>query len=263
MEENFSSWVFPAKPNFFVIPWSAYNGKIPFILTDLVKGILARQGKSNFRGLFRESSSTTELDNFTERLSSGQLRDFPDELDALLLSNLMKRYIKSITEIEPLISQEITQQMLDIMQNNSENGVDVAAVKSIIDNLDESHKVTLSYISYVFKQFGENPETGMNVQSFSSILGAILIPVTDPNMYKKTPILVQFLMDHIEEIFDKSLYSEERYQTSEDINNMLMPYIDIDDLAIEVQRRAIRESCSIQVDYEYMDSILGLKYPTA
>ena len=260
MEE--SSWVYPTKPNFFTIPWSAYNGKIPFIITDLIKGIHEREGKSDFHGLFRENSLSTELDEFSERLSSELLREYPEEIDALFLSNLLKRYLKSVSEIEPLISKEMTEELFSIVRDKDIGDLDVAAIKEQIDKLDDSHKVPLSYICYIFKQIAENPETGMNVQSFSNILGAILLP-SDASLYKQAAHLVNSLMMHVDELFDKSLYSEDKYQTPEEITNMAMPYIDFEDLAIEAQRRAIRDNCPIQMDYEYMDSLLGLKYPTS
>ena len=71
-----------------------------------------------------------------------------------------------------------------------------------------------------------------------------------------------FLIENFEQVFDGSLYSDDKLMTDEEINQIAMPFIEPDDFAIEVQRMALRTNSSIPFDYEYSDRLLGLKYPT-
>ena len=255
-------WVYPIdSPNFNRKPWNAYNGKVPFILSDLVKAINQKEG-FKIKGILREKGKDNEIQEIEKNVDRGIQRTFLDA-DPLNLGSVLKNYVRCVCEIDQLITDENAKKMINSISTDQDIKDKIKSVKEIINSFDDSHKVSLAYLLSFTYNITQHEESCMTAANIGICLSPTIFQTADPLMTMKNADLIEFLVANFTNIFDASLYSEDKLLTDEEVQNISMPFIETNDVQIEAERRALRSGSKIPIDYEYMDSILGLKYPTS
>ena len=261
--EDPPNWIYPVQgANYFRKPWSFYDGKIPFIMEDLIKTMDAREGYKSM-GIFREKDSNRTLNERVQSLDAGEMREFPEEDTPILLACVLKNYIQGISEFDPLISEQATKELYALVPQDMDDISNLPLIQKIIQLLDDSHRIPLSYLFWFLHKITQHSESQMGPSNIGIVMSVVMFPLSDPTLTGKNRDLVAYLVQHFTEIFDPQWYSEDKFLTEQEMINLSMPCIDINDMEIEVQRRAVRNGRKIPIDYEYMDSLLGLKYPSS
>lgn len=257
MEET-SCWVYPMNgPHFLRKPWKTYKSSVSFIISDIIKAMDERDGYKT-KGILREKSQDTD-DLQAERLrqiDSGELRKYPETDSPLLIASIFKQYIKGVCEVDPLFTNEQIMPLTNhLISGNHES------VTNTLKQMDESKTITISFIFAFLKKITMSEESCMTSSNIGTCCSPVLFPLSDQVSVFAAAKLIEMLLDNFDKIFKKEWYSESRILSDEAIRMLSMPVIDLDDIRVEAERRAIRVSSKIPVDYEYIDSLLGLKYP--
>jgi hypothetical protein len=130
--------------DFFEVPPERFNGKIPFIITDVVREILARHGDET-EGIFRLNGHDAEMVSLISRLSYGRLSCWPEKVTVHSLAGILKRYLRKMGENESLIPAAFYTRFLSAVDPKDPNQT-VALLKGVLRPLSPVRRKILLYL---------------------------------------------------------------------------------------------------------------------
>jgi len=178
------------------------NLKIPPFIKDAVKYL--KQGIETV-GIFRVPGSEEVVRNLKISISRGEqynLSSYPVHD----VAGLLKRYF--IEMPEPLLTFELSQQLLDLMNKVPEKDARIAKIKEIISKLSPERMALLRYLTiFLVKVAAASEKNKMNSKNLGIVFGPSLLQIKEVNLVavleisQTTAELVAFFIDHCPSIF--------------------------------------------------------------
>jgi hypothetical protein len=208
--------------NFFEIPPESFNGKIPFILTDVIAQLVERHA-DDVEGIFRLNGHDGEMVDLIARLGDGPLATWPSKLSLHSLAGTVKRYLRKLSEREPFIPHAIYNEIMSGF-DAKDTPRSIALLKQLMNRLSPVRRKMLNflfkYLNDIVQKSGKNKMTPANLAVCVSQVILIAHKGLDPMEMQRHIGLgsqaVSWLIVHCDEIFGDTL-SQADICTAEDL----------------------------------------------
>lgn len=227
-----------AKGKFFSIDFKSFNGKIPFIITDVVSK-LEENHSENYEGIFRKNGSKQIVDLLCQELDNGKVQDWKEEyLDVYVLAGTLSRYFaKHSKSFDSIINQEMQQKLQEIYENYKNNEEErISQYKDYFNTqcTDGTRKYSLAFFLKYLHSVSLNSEANlMHAGNLSTVFFINFFPMFDEtnsnktqdmNFYNglKNSVNKEILQDLIEKgdvLLDE--ISSESFMSDEDVQNFV------------------------------------------
>lgn len=151
--------------HFLRTPLSGYNGKIPFIVTELISRLRAI-GAADVEGIFRLSASAVALNGMLASLDRGRTACVSECSDPILLSCALKAYFRELAEVDPLITLQLSAESAALIGSANE----AQAMQQVVDQIaamDSARRHTIAFLLLYLHEVGERSDS--NKMSFANI----------------------------------------------------------------------------------------------
>ncbi|KAH0786271.1 RhoGAP domain containing protein [Histomonas meleagridis] len=238
------------EPRYFELPLESYNGKIPFIVVDLIEE-MRRRHVENFVGIFRLNGSDSRVKEIIERYNHGPINDLSSYTDINNLSTTLKRYFRYMAEQHrPLIPYELYDCFIGLMGCGVEER-EIEVSKSLVKNMTPCSLKTLAYLCKFLKDITENQAVNNMTSSNLAICIApnILVPQSPTESLMTESGLSNSALDLMircyDQIFDDVVITEDDFCNDEDIASLNAPKVNIEKLKHLIARCKLREGSLI------------------
>lgn len=250
-------------PHFFTKKLELYCGKVPFIITDVLEQ-MKKSNASQSEGIFRLSAQKTTVENLCGMLDKGPLESFSGFEEPHLLACVIKRYIRELSLLDPLISVDIADDINTEIQVHMGDESIYQNLQNLIDkNPNKTKRNTLAVLMKYFKEITDDKDVNrMEASNLAIVFSPSLYPRSDSVASGNAMKAVELMITDQDKIF-KPEWSDPNlvFLTPEDIVKMSEPMIYEEDAVLESQRRNNREHSTIPVDRHNLIKILNLQRP--
>lgn len=229
-----------AKGKFFSTEFKTFNGKIPFIITDVVSK-LEENHSENYEGIFRKNGSKQIVDLLCQELDNGKVQEWKDEyLDVYVLAGTLSRYFaKHSKSFDSIIDQEMQQKLQEIYENYKNNDDErITHYKDFFKTqcTDETRKYSLIFfLKYLHGVSLHSEQNLMHAGNLSTVFFINFFPMFDETNSNKTQDInfytglknsvnkeiLQDLIEKGDKLIDE--ISPELIMSDEDIQNFVFP----------------------------------------
>ena len=249
-------------PHFFTRPLASYNGKVPFIVTDLI-GQLEALEASKVEGIFRLSAQKSKVEELCMALDRGRIKDFSEITDVHLVAGALKRYIRELSMLDPLIGTDISDDVLTAIQSAADDAAVNRTLQTLVAKGPASRRNTLAYLmKYLSKMVKDSSVSLMDPSNLAIVLTPALFPRTDSVASGSAMKAVECMIQDFETIFREAWCNDSVVMTDKDIEFMAEPDVDIEDAKIESLKREIRARSRITTVSDDLCEVLGITRPT-
>ncbi|KAK8863993.1 Rho GTPase-activating protein 15 [Tritrichomonas musculus] len=227
-----------AKGKFFSTDFKSFNGKIPFIITDIVTK-LDENHSETFEGIFRKNGSKQVVDLLCQELENGKVQEWKDDyLDVYVLAGTLSRYFAKHSKMfDSIIDQEMQQRLQEIYDNYKNNEEErISQYKNFFNSSSDTRKNSLAFfLKYLHKVSTYSEQNLMHAGNLSTVFYINFFPMFDEansnkpqdiSFYNglKNSVNKQILQDLIEkgDIILEEI-NNENFMSDEDIQNFVFP----------------------------------------
>lgn len=249
----------------FTISIEAYNGKIPFIVSDIINELKKRHSEK-VEGIFRLNGSDSRIKELISELNRGPISSWDNIKDVHTLSTTLKRYFREMTESRPIIPFEIYELL---MKTNEDNDTKMySKVKSVIHggSVPKQNMLILAFIfEYLYSLSLFQEENQMSPKNLSICFTPNLLVPKEPsiNMMSESLIanrVIELMIANYKDLFGNVIITDTDFCTEDDIAFLLLKPLDMRYLYILINRFKIRQSsiiplipnCRKSKKYRYM-----------
>ena len=207
--------------NFFLVNLYQYNGKIPFIISDLIKKLDENNGEKS-EGIFRLSGLRSEVDALCSELDNGRVEKWKDQyLDVNVLACSLKRYISSLSKFDPLITKEIEKELQAIYSQNENKIEKYKIVFSKNNEFCLTRKRSLSYILKYLNKIASNSDINkMTAKNLAIIFFLTLFPAVNNLELKVNMDILEEIIANYEMIFDPNENFSQYFMEEKDFESI-------------------------------------------
>ena len=251
-------------PHFFTKPLKEYNGKVPFIVTDLISKLDDLKAEETV-GIFRLSAQKAVIEKICLELDSGRIKSYDSYKDPNEIACALKRYIRELSLLDPLIGRDIYKEVNKVI-DKYENTEEVYSElnKVLCQNGCESRRNTLAVLAKYFNKIAKFSDVNkMDADNLSIVFTPSLFPQADCEAPEHSKTAIRLIIQDFEKIFpDEKMYSPSLvYMTDEDIDDASLPEVNSDYLLNEQVRRETRKTSLIPFDRTSLIKQLGISVP--
>ncbi|KAH0790721.1 RhoGAP domain containing protein [Histomonas meleagridis] len=248
-------------PHFFTKRLVEYNGKVPFIVTDLIKEMkVLDSGK--IEGIFRISAQKSTVENLCLLLDRNRVKNWQGYEDPHIIAGALKRYIRELSGLDPLIGEDIYDKINTAMQCSTSDETLFTELHNLVSQGCPTRRNTLAYLMHYFNVITTEVEFNkMDASNLSIVFAPSLYPRTDSVASGSSMKAIEVMIKDFDKIFDAEWYGPNVEMTDEDIERSSEPEIDESDAALESVRRQLISKSLMKLDRENLVSILGLQRP--
>lgn len=248
-------------PHFFTKSLAEYEGKVPFIVTDLIKEMEVL-GSAKYEGIFRLSAQKSTVENLCLMLDKNRIKNWQGYEDPHIIACALKRYIRELSGLDPLIGNDIYDEINTVIKCYSGEDSIYEELHKLISKGCETRRNTLAYLMKYFNYITTQQEFNkMDASNLSIVFSPSLFPRTDSVASGSSMKAIELMIQDYDKIFDKEWYSDEVEMTDSDIERMAEPEIDEFDILNESKRRIMRNKSLLELDREQLIQILKLQRP--
>jgi len=212
---------------FWEQPPEAYQGKLPFVVTNLIAELNNRHAE-RVEGIFRLNGSDSKTKGLIEMIDHGPISDWSQFDDIHTISTALKRFFRQLSKQEPLVPFRYYDQCLDAAKCSVEESI--PKLIQITKKLDHGRYILLSYLLR-FLNFISNYSTVnlMNAKNLAVCFGPNIIcsdkPESPTAMQQSllSNSALETMIEHYEKIFDPKELTEDLMCTPEDIKAFSVP----------------------------------------
>ncbi|EAY09928.1 RhoGAP domain containing protein [Trichomonas vaginalis G3] len=216
------------KAHFWQQPPEAYQGKIPFIVSDLI-AVLKQLGAERVEGVFRLNGSDRQIKELIEVIDNGRIQDWTPYSNVHTIATTLKRYFRAMATIDPIIPFRLYNSIIEIARIQQTPKV-ISELKNLLKKLDPGRYHTLCFlIKYLNEVSKHDDENQMPAKNIAVCFGPNLISSDrpdSPDALNQSVLVVHVLEDmiiHFEEIFE-GIENIDRYNCDpEDILALMVP----------------------------------------
>ena len=215
------------KAHFWQQPPEAFQGKLPFIVTDLIQQILKKNGE-NIEGIFRLNGSDSKTKILIEHLDNGPIKDWSQFEDIHTISTALKRYFRQLSKQEPLMPFRLYDQCIEASKCNINESI--SKFIHITKQMDLPRYYLLSYLlrflSYIASKSSKNL---MNPKNLSVCFGPNIVCSDQPDsayaMQQSfySNLSLEILIEHYKSIFNENDLTEDLICNQDDIQAFSVP----------------------------------------
>lgn len=237
---------------FFEIPPEKFNGKIPFIVTDLIEE-MKRRKVENIQGIFRLNGSDVRCRELIENLNNGRVTNFSKYSDINTLSTVLKRYFRKMSESGPLIPFSLYKKLISVMDDSSmSQEQQVNLIKPLLrSEMSECRLKILKYLCQFLTFISEHEsENQMNIKNLAICIAPnIIVSQTQTDGAMKESGLVNnafaLILGKYESFLDGISINEDDIMTDEDFAVMTSSKFPVSTLQHLILRYKEREDSLI------------------
>lgn len=255
---------------YFEAPPEKFNGKIPFIVSDLINE-MKRRKVENIQGIFRLNGSDLRCKELIETLNNKRVTDFSQYNDINTLSTVLKRYFRKMSENGPLIPFSLYKQIVKIMDDPSA-GEDqqINLIKPLLrSEMTECRLKILLYLCQFLTFIAKNESKNqMNIKNLSICIAPnIIVSETQSDGAMKESGLINnafaLILGNFEKFFDGITITEDDFMSEEDIAVLTSPKFAVSTLQHLILRCKERDNSIIPyVPYCQISNNPKYKRPT-
>ena len=250
-------------PHFFTKKLEEYHGKVPYIITDLIAE-MEKLNSSQVEGIFRLSAQKSTVESLCLQLDRGPVHDFRGYEDPHVIACAIKRYIRELSLIDPLIGADIADDMSTQVQCLAGDDKINKVFQDLIDKSpNKSRRNTLSVLMKYFNRITKDVAVNrMEASNFSIVFGPSLFPRTDSVASGNSMKAIEIMIQNHEKIFKPEWSDPSKvYMTQDDIEKMAEPEVVENDAILEsVRRQSIRNS-AFHLDRSNLADLMQIKRP--
>ena len=143
-------------------PPEAYQGKVPFIVSDLIEQ-LTKLNAQNVEGIFRLNGSDRLTKELIEEMDTRRITDWSKYQNVHTLATALKRYFRTMSTTDPIVPFRLYNDLIRAgKESNSQN-----SIKEVLKKLDKGRYNTLSYLikflNFISQHSNENKMTPQNL----------------------------------------------------------------------------------------------------
>jgi hypothetical protein len=206
-----------------------YGNKIPFIVTDLI-AILEARNAGDVVGIFRLNGSDVQTRELIALLDKGRVSDW-DRFDVHSCSTALKRYFRRTGELHPLVPFELYACIIAIARLPSEDDCIPKLASLLPSYMPKARYKTMAYfVQYLHKISLQAEASQMNSRNLSICVGPNLFvsPESEsPNALSESLYAnkaLEMMIRRYDEIFpgpSAEGFGEEDFCTDEDIAEVI------------------------------------------
>ena len=251
-------------PHFFLIPLCKYRGKVPFIITDIIKQ-LQKLNSQTSEGIFRIPGQQNLITNLCKELDNGRIVDWT-HYESKVIESAFKKYLENLSKFDPLIPENIEEEVVSAAEQIPEDQIGQHYHDFISNNYSNllSHRSTLATIFYFFsKVILQNVDKNLMGSYNLTVCFFMLFfrqrseeEIKNPDFTKRFTKPIQIFIDKFDQIFEKSWYdpASNFEMTDTEVECLGAPFVNIELAQIEYQRRNYRKNSLIPYYVqEYID----------
>jgi hypothetical protein len=211
-----------------------YNGKIPFIVTDIVERLIGLHA-DQIEGIFRRNGPEHEILSLIDQLSRGRVENWPANIDVHTLAGTLKRYLRKIGERDGLIPSELYDRFLTAMMAKT-----AAQAQELLKNLIDAELPTARqkllcflcrYWHQVLEHSDTNKMTATNLGVCVSQVILVIPKVSDPTEAQRQIALANLaaatLIEGYSRIFADVTITSDDFCTTEDLETLKAPKLNM------------------------------------
>lgn len=251
-------------PHFFTLPLKEYNGKVPYIVTDLISKLDDLKAEQ-IVGIFRLSAQKAVVEKICLQLDQGRIKSYDSYQDPNEIACALKRYIRELSLLDPLIGIDIEDEINDAIQNYGNSDQVFSELSNILCNKGcESRRNTLAVLAKYLNKIAKHSDVNkMDVDNLSIIFTPSFFPQSNSEASEISKTAVKLIIQDFERIFpSEKMYSPDSvYMSDDDIEIISMPKINQDYLLNEQMRRKARKDSLFPFDRIDLIKQLGISVP--
>ncbi|KAK8896255.1 Rho GTPase-activating protein 15 [Tritrichomonas musculus] len=250
-------------PHFFTKKLNLFYGKVPFIITDIINE-MEKLNSSQVEGIFRLSAQKTTVENLCLQLDTGRVFNYQGYEEPHIMACVIKRYIRELSLIDPLISSDIAEDINTEVQTHTGDPQIYTNIQKLIDkNPCKTKRNTLAVLMKFFNRITKDASVNrMEASNFAIVFAPSLYPRSDSVASGSAMKAIELMITDHDKIF-KPEWSDPKivYLSNSEVLKMSEPFINEQNVVIESQRRFARLNSCIPIDRSNLMNILHIKRP--
>lgn len=236
--------------HFFTIRPEEFYGKIPFIVTDLIAELNARQC-CKVEGIFRLNGGDVQIRQLIDKFDHGKVTDWSQFRDIHTVSTTLKRYFSQMGNQDPIFPFTEYDRLIGLMKSD-DSEEQINGMKKLVSEL---HPVRIK-ILYVLCNFLKELSvhfsvTQMTIDNLAICFAQNVIaapPGTTSGLSdcKYTNAAFGILLSAFDRIFEGVTVTEADYCTQEDLIPFYAATVSEDVVVRHVKKLALRENSLVK-----------------
>ena len=200
-------------PHFFKKSWKNYNGKIPFVVSDLIKRLLFLNCE-NHDGLFRLSAQKSVVDSLCKELDKGNYKKIEEITDIDVLASALKKFFSEHSLFDPLIEMEGYMIMPHIFNAEYSFEIRIEKLKKILVQFEPSSRNTLSYLSKFLNYIASfSVNNRMDIYNLVVCFSPALYPNSIGSLHEAARKALSFMFENYTQVFEQDWYDEKNFMS--------------------------------------------------
>ena len=245
-------------PRFFSRIPEQFGGKIPFIVSDIIKR-LREMNAINSEGIFRLSGSSKDMSELCNKLDKGRIENWDEFPNVNTVACSLKKYFRDLIPLNPMFPYSIYDQLIEIIHmDNTEN--QIKRFKEIFYSFSKPRLFTFAHLfEYLAEVEANSSKNKMNAMNLGIIFAPNLIckqsldqhdAIKDNSLQNK---VISTIIKLYHKIFENFQIPETAFLLNEDIVIISTPPIDKNQVDKLIQMRSFRRRSIIPfVPFEFL-----------
>jgi hypothetical protein len=249
-----------AGPHFFSRPLAEFDGKIPFIVTDLITA-LHGQDAMRKEGIFRLSAPKHSVEALCRRLDQGRIADWSDLTDHNLLACAFKAYIRELSIVDPLIARGVADKVRAAASAGGAPEIR-RAIRAALGQAGLEHRRTLAAVMRCLRQVMDAADVNlMSAYNLAVCFTPCLFERSNSVAGDDALRAVEEMIAGCHEVFQGEVTDGVALMTDDDVEAMAEPEARLEDVLNEEIRRRARKDSLIPYQRDDLPVILRKKKP--
>jgi len=191
MVEIFGLSLTMKQTRFFYVSPESFGGKIPFIVSDLVKQLMNLHAE-RVEGVFRLNGSDSKVKQLIQQLDKGIIHDWSEYRNIHTVATCLKRYFRNMAETEPIVPFEVFDCVIGLMRVKDVDH-ELKVLPNLLRQIPPVRYLTLAFLcKYLNYLLGFREFTRMGADNIAICVA--------PNILVGKP-------DNSDQVFDYSAFS--------------------------------------------------------
>lgn len=214
-------------PYFFELPPEAYDGKLPFVLEDLINRLQELHAEK-IEGIFRLNGSDTQIRALIADLNKERITDWSKYPDIHTIATTLKRYFGKMASHEPIIPFDFYQPIIQVIGSEDDSDSSkVSFLHGIINSISYSRQITLAYLIQFLKTIANNSDVNkMTPSNIGICFGPNLIQTEGSAKMSDSAAIngaTALMIQYYDQVFDGIVIDESIFCNDEDIAILTRP----------------------------------------
>lgn len=229
------------------MPPELFHGKIPFPVVSLIKELRAR-GATDVEGIFRLNGSDTRTKDLIEELDNGPDVNLRNYMDIHVLATALKRYFRTMSDMEPLIPYECFNCLITMMGMKDDPIHMVAVVKAFLtETMPVGRFRLLGYFFQFLYDISKNSDQNlMTASNLAVCIAPNVIGREEDESQLQSSMnatrAVEFLISYFPDLFPDFAPNVSWFCTDQDIKEACVPPLNVACIEQQIVKAGLRKN---------------------